>query len=82
MVSEDRLVHSLKAIYPIVFTLLGIRTEVNAVQFSKACSSIEVTPLPIDKDAKASQSAKAELPISVTLFGMSTDVRLLHPLNA
>ena len=43
IVMEDKLVHLLKAAYPILITELGIETDVKSVQFSKADHPIPVT---------------------------------------
>ena len=55
-------------------TLLGIVTDVRALQFKKALSPIVVTPLPKNTDNRQQQSLKAELPIDVTLLGMLMEI--------
>ena len=67
-----------KALSPIVVTLLPIVTEVRELQLLKAHLPIVVTLLPMVTEVREVQPLKADHPIVVTLFGMVTEVRELQ----
>jgi hypothetical protein len=46
---------------------------------SNAIAPIETTPLPIVMELRLVQFANADIPITVTLFGIVIDVKLVQP---
>ena len=63
-----RLLHQVKAHFPIFVTELGIVTEVRNEQLEKAYSPILVTELGIVTDERYKQLKNAHSPILVTLY--------------
>ena len=77
MVTVFSLVQPMKALFPMLVTLLGILTEVRLEQLSKAESHMLVTFLPMVTETIQTQDAKAPCPIFVTPSGMVTFLMLL-----
>ena len=73
-VTLSREVHSAKAKFPILVTLLGIVTEVKE-QPQKACSPMLVTLLGIVTEVRDPHQLKAPSPMLVTLLGIVTEVK-------
>ena len=77
MVTDFRLLQSVKAFLPMDSTLLGIVTDVRPVHSLNAPSPMEVTPLPILMDFMPLQPPNALMPIDFTLSGMVMELRPL-----
>ena len=75
-VTEVKLLQPLKALRPMLVTLLGMVTEVKPVQPWKASIPMLVTLLGIVTEVKPVQRKKALRPMLVTLLGIVTEVKL------
>ena len=78
METDVRLMHLLNAIFPILFTLLGITTEVRLLHSEKVYSSIDDIPLDKVIVVRPLHPVKAYLPILFTLLGIIIEDKLLQ----
>ena len=81
MATEVKPLHPSKAELPIFVSVLGSSIDVNPTQFSKADLPIVVRELDNEIVVTPVQLANANSPILVTVFGISTEVKLEQPLN-
>ena len=82
IVTEVKLLQSMKAYSPMLVTLLGIVTEVKLLQPSKAPHPMLVTLLGIVTEVRLLQYEKALFPMLVTLLPIVTEVKSLQSQKA
>ena len=80
--TDVKLLQRVKALLPMLVTLLPIVTEVKPLHSAKAHSPMLVTLLGIVTEVKLLQLRKASSPMLVTLLGISREVKPLQPLKA
>lgn len=77
--NEVRFMHPEKTYFPMVFTELGIVTDLKPIQSQKALSFIVITLLGIVITDKLEQPQNIFLPIVITELGIGIEVKLVHP---
>ena len=68
-------VHSKKAEFPMLVTLLGIVIEVKLEQLEKVLSPMLVRPSPMNTEVRPEHELKAEFPMLITLLGIVIEVK-------